>query len=152
MFLVLIVVSASCPFQVCASFFQCCSKSRGEVQHFRICKENRILKYLSGYPNLHVFSLTDLMPQVKVQAVETVEGCTHEVSAVKMHMTSIGLFNRITCITASLIIQFIVLVFTISQNHLGWKKTCKLTESNHKLNTAKSTTKTFPYAPHLHVF
>lgn len=26
------------------------------------------------------------MPQVKVQSVETVEGCTHEVSAVKKHM------------------------------------------------------------------
>lgn len=103
MFLVLIVVSANCPFQVCASFLWCCSKSRGKVQHFRIYKEKRILKYFSGYPNLHVFSLTDLMPQVKVQAVESVEGCTHEVSTVKMH-TSIGLFNRIICITASLII------------------------------------------------
>jgi len=35
------------------------------------------------------------MPRVKVQAVETVEGCTHEVSAVKMHMKSMSLFHRI---------------------------------------------------------
>lgn len=51
------------------------------------------------------------MPQVKVQAVETVEGCTHEVSAMKMHMKSIGLFHRIICITASIIILFIAFVF-----------------------------------------
>lgn len=30
------------------------------------------------------------MPHVKVQAVETVEGCTHEVSAVQMNMESLG--------------------------------------------------------------
>lgn len=29
------------------------------------------------------------MPHVKVQAVETVEGCTHEVSAVQMNMESL---------------------------------------------------------------
>lgn len=34
-------------------------------------------------PNSYLFSLADLMPHVKVQAVETVEGCTHEVSAEK---------------------------------------------------------------------
>uniref|UniRef100_A0A8C9LGR4 RNA helicase n=1 Tax=Pavo cristatus TaxID=9049 RepID=A0A8C9LGR4_PAVCR len=43
-------------------------------------KENRVFRYIFDNPNLRVFSLADLMPHVKVQAVETVEGCTHEVA------------------------------------------------------------------------
>lgn len=74
-------------------FFNIAVEVDVKLQRFCICKENRIFKYLFGNPNSHVFSLADLMPQVKVQAVETVEGCTHEVSAVKMHMKSIGSFS-----------------------------------------------------------
>lgn len=47
--------------------------------------KNRIFEYYFTVLT-HVFSLTDLMPQVKVQSVETVEGCTHEVSAVEKHV------------------------------------------------------------------
>uniref|UniRef100_A0A8C9GB50 RNA helicase n=1 Tax=Pavo cristatus TaxID=9049 RepID=A0A8C9GB50_PAVCR len=39
-----------------------------------------VFRYIFDNPNLRVFSLADLMPHVKVQAVETVEGCTHEVA------------------------------------------------------------------------
>lgn len=67
-------------------------------------KKLRFFKYISGNPNSHVFSLADVMPWVRVQAVETVEGCTHEVSAAEMHVESIGLFHIIVCITASKII------------------------------------------------
>uniref|UniRef100_A0A8B9FYU1 RNA helicase n=1 Tax=Amazona collaria TaxID=241587 RepID=A0A8B9FYU1_9PSIT len=52
----------------------------GEVQDFSIYKETGIFKYISGNPNSYVFSLADVMPWVRVQAVETVEGCTHEVA------------------------------------------------------------------------
>lgn len=51
------------------------------------------------------------MPRVKVQAVDTVEGCTHEVSAVKMHMKSRGLFHGIVYISASKIILHLYLVY-----------------------------------------
>uniref|UniRef100_A0A8C9G7U8 RNA helicase n=1 Tax=Pavo cristatus TaxID=9049 RepID=A0A8C9G7U8_PAVCR len=54
--------------------------SRGEVKLSSTYKENRVFRYIFDNPNLRVFSLADLMPHVKVQAVETVEGCTHEVA------------------------------------------------------------------------
>lgn len=61
----------------------------------------------------YLFSLTDLMPQVKVQSVETVEGCTHEVSAVKMHMK-----NRLVSLNcvypASITVFVIPLVIIVS--------------------------------------
>uniref|UniRef100_A0A8B9G181 RNA helicase n=1 Tax=Amazona collaria TaxID=241587 RepID=A0A8B9G181_9PSIT len=43
-------------------------------------RKTGIFKYISGNPNSYVFSLADVMPWVRVQAVETVEGCTHEVA------------------------------------------------------------------------
>uniref|UniRef100_A0A8B9G1F8 RNA helicase n=2 Tax=Amazona collaria TaxID=241587 RepID=A0A8B9G1F8_9PSIT len=56
------------------------SRGKSEVQDFSIYKETGIFKYISGNPNSYVFSLADVMPWVRVQAVETVEGCTHEVA------------------------------------------------------------------------
>uniref|UniRef100_A0A8B9G1P6 RNA helicase n=1 Tax=Amazona collaria TaxID=241587 RepID=A0A8B9G1P6_9PSIT len=51
-----------------------------QSSNFSIYKETGIFKYISGNPNSYVFSLADVMPWVRVQAVETVEGCTHEVA------------------------------------------------------------------------
>lgn len=66
------------------SFFNVAIKAEVKFNMFMFAK-NRIFEYYFTVLT-HVFSLTDLMPQVKVQSVETVEGCTHEVSAVEKHV------------------------------------------------------------------
>lgn len=65
-------------------FFNVAVKAEVKFNMFLFIK-NRVFEYFLAILT-HLFSLTDLMPQVKVQSVETVEGCTHEVSAVKKHM------------------------------------------------------------------
>lgn len=62
---------------------------------FQFIKKTGFLHIFFGNPNSYFFSLADLMPHVKVQAVETVEGCTHEVSAVQLNVGSLGFFVEV---------------------------------------------------------
>uniref|UniRef100_A0A8C5TDW8 Exosome RNA helicase MTR4 n=1 Tax=Malurus cyaneus samueli TaxID=2593467 RepID=A0A8C5TDW8_9PASS len=50
------------------------------MSDFLLEAHEKTFQILFGFPNAYFFSLTDLMPQVKVQSVDTVEGCTHEVA------------------------------------------------------------------------
>ena len=49
-------------------------------------------------------------------------------------------------------VSLVMIMELESDNCLGLEKSFKITKSNHKPNTAKSTTKPCPLVPHLHIF
>lgn len=61
------------------------------VQTEGLLSNHRKIIYFNVTLIIFFLSLADLMPRVKVQSVETIEGCTHEVST--KSISEVGVIN-----------------------------------------------------------